>query len=94
MLKYLLFCLVLLNVLDALITNHLFSTDIATEGNPLLLPLVGQPVFIAVKVLGVLFAAFVLWDIGRRHHRGAQAAAGVFVLVYAVIVGWNTSLLV
>ena len=94
MLRYLMGILVLLNVLGAVLTHYLFRADIATEGNPVLLPLVGQPSFFAVKLLGVIFAAFVLWDIGSRRPALARSVASGFVLVYCGIVGWNFSLLV
>jgi hypothetical protein len=93
MLKYLLGILVLLNILDAVLTDYLFRAGIATEGNPLLLPLVGQPAFLLVKLLGVIFAALVLWDIGRRHPTLALWVSACFVAIYTGIVAWNFSLL-
>lgn len=84
--------LVLLNISDAILTHFLIHLDIAYEGNPLLNPLAGKPIFIVVKVVGVIFAAFVLKDIHRRRRRLALTVTAVFVLAYSIIVGWNASL--
>jgi len=90
--KILLSLLVLLNVADAITTQFLVRLNIAYEGNPLLGPFAGKPGFIAIKVIGVIFAVFILWDIHRRHPKLATAVTVVFILLYALIVGWNISL--
>lgn len=90
--KYLLGLLILFNIADGALTHFLVSFGLAREGNPFLLPLVGQPGFLVLKVAGVLFSALVLWDIYRRHPRLALVSTSCFVLGYGVIVLWNTSL--
>lgn len=93
-LKYLLIALILLNVLDAVLTERLIKLDIARESNPFLFGIVGEPAFIVLKVVGVLLCGLILWDIYRRHRRLALTSTSVFVAVYGGIVLWNLRLLI
>lgn len=92
--KYLLALLVLLNILDGVLTHLLVSLGLASEGNPFLLPLVGEPGFIVLKVVGVLLCAFILWDIYRRYPRLALVSTALFNIGYGIIVSWNLALLI
>ena len=93
-LKYLLGLLVLLNIADGVLTNALIESGIGREGNPFLVNVVGEPGFIAIKVLGAALAAFLLWDISRRHPRLARVATGGCLALYGGIVAWNSALLI
>ncbi len=90
--KYLLGLLILLNISDGVLTHFLVELGLAREGNPFLLPMVGEPGFIVLKVAGVLLCALILWDIYRRRPRLALMSTSCFVLGYGVIVLWNMSL--
>ena len=90
--KILLSSLVLLNILDAGITHILVWLGIACERNPFLERIVGEPVFMSLKLVGSLFCAVVLWDIHRRHPRLARGTTIVAVTAYSAIVLWNLSL--
>jgi hypothetical protein len=89
---YLLGSLVMLNIFDAVITHYLIQLGIATEGNPLLAPLLGEPSFFLVKIIGSLLAAFILWDVTRRYRALGIAATSCCVGAYSIIVLWNTSI--
>jgi hypothetical protein len=91
--KYLLGLLILFNISDGVLTHFLVELGLAREGNPFLLPVVGEPGFIVLKVAGVLLCALILWDIYRRRPRLALMSTSCFVLGYGVIVLWNMSLL-
>ncbi len=91
--KYILGILILLDVADAVLTNALVRLGIGIEANPLLLNLAGSSKFLIIKILGVLLAVFILWDIHRRKPRLAFWTAAVFILVYGGIVVWNLRLL-
>jgi len=91
-LKYLLGLLILLNIVDGLLTHFLTQVGIGREGNPFLVQIVGEPVFMIIKVVGVLVCALILWDIYRRHPRLALVSTSFFVISYATIVLWNLSL--
>ncbi len=91
--KYVLGVLILLDVADAVLTNALVRLDIGVEGNPLLSNLAGGSKFLIIKILGVLLAVFILWDVHRRNPKLAFWTAAVFVLVYGGIVAWNLRLL-
>jgi len=92
-LKYLLGALLLLNIADAVTTNFIIKLGLGREGNPFLLDVVGQPYFIVLKVAGVLFCCFILWDIHRRQPKLALAVTSCCVIAYAVIVSWNLAIL-
>ena len=90
--KYLLGLLVLLQVADGLLTHFLIRGGLGTEGNPLLVPLVGENTFLVLKVAGVLLCAFILWDVHRFRPKLAVIATSCFVCIFAGIVLWNASL--
>ena len=90
--KYLLSLLVIFVVGDGFITNFLVGNGIAREGNPFLVPLVGETGFIVLKVAGALLCALILWDVSRRYRRLALVVTSFCVLAYATIVLWNLSL--
>ena len=90
--KYLLGLLILLNISDGVLTHYLVELGLAREGNPFLLPIVGEPGFIVLKVVGVLLCALILWDIYRRRPKLALTSTSCFVFGYGVIVLWNMSL--
>lgn len=90
--KYLLGLLVLLNISDGLLTYFLIRLGLGREGNPFLLGLVHQPAFIIIKIVGVLLAVLILWDIYRRHPKLALWSTSCFVSLYGVIVLWNLGL--
>ncbi|GAI87899.1 unnamed protein product, partial [marine sediment metagenome] len=47
--------------------------------------------FLAIKVVGVLLAALILWDIYKHRPKLARISSLCFVGLYAGIVGWNLS---
>jgi hypothetical protein len=82
-----------LDIGDGILTNILIKRGIAREANPYLLDIAGESGFLVLKVVGVLMAAAILWDIHRRYPRVAFWTAFVFLLVYCGIVAWNGRLL-
>lgn len=86
---YLLGALVFLVIADGLISRFLVTAKIGREANPFLQGLVGQDVFLWIKVLGVLFCAFILWDIYKQWPRLAKVSSLCFVVIYSGIVLWN-----
>ena len=90
--KYLLALLVIFEISDGVLTHFLIEGGIAREGNPFLQPLVGEAGFLALKVVGVLLCALILWDIYKRYPRVALISTSCFVAIYGVIVLWNLSL--
>jgi len=85
--------MVVLGAMDGIITRFLISSGLAYEGNSLLKPLVGEHIFIPVKVVGAAAAAFLFWDIHRRHPRLALVVTSCVVAAYAGIVLWNFAIL-
>ena len=89
--RYLLSLLILLNIADAVLTNIVVGHGLGNEGNPFLLGLVGEPIFIILKIVGALVCAFILWDIHRRHPRLAFLSTSVCVAFYIAVVTWNST---
>ena len=77
-----------------MVTNILIRNDIAWESNPFLKGLAGGYGLIIVKIIGVLVAALILWDVHRRHPRTAFWMGVAFTLIYVAIVIWNLRLLI
>ena len=82
-----------MDLADGILTNALIQRGIAQEGNPVLMNIAGGTRFLIIKVLGILLAAFILWDIHRRHPRLAFWTSSAVLLIYAGIVAWNLHLL-
>ena len=89
--KYLLGLLIVFEIADGVLTHFLITDGLAREGNPFLLPLVGETNFLILKVAGVLLCALILWDIYGRWPKVALTTTACFVTLYAVIVLWNVS---
>jgi hypothetical protein len=92
--KFLLGTLIGLVILDGVLTEFLVGQGAAREANPFLRPLVGDIGFMALKVVGALLCAFILWDVHRHFPRVAVIATWIAVIGYAFIVVWNASLII
>ncbi len=92
--KYLLSLLVVLVTSDGLLTNFLLRDGLVREGNPFLQTIVGDTGFLILKVVGALLCALILWDIHKRYPKLAIISTSCFVVFYAAIVLWNSSILV
>jgi len=87
--KYLLSLLVGFTVADGLLTYFLIRHGLGREGNPLLLPLLGDDSFLTIKLVGTILCVLILWDIYKHFPRLALVSTSCFVVLYAVIVIWN-----
>ena len=90
--KYLLGLLVIFEVSDGLLTYFLVGRGLAREGNPFLMPYVGESNFLIIKVVGALICALLLWDIHKRFPRVAVTVASMAMGFYALVVLWNLSI--
>ena len=90
---YLLIILVCLVVIDGLITEYLIDGGNASEANPFLASLVGEPAFMIIKAAGALFCALVLLDVYRHFPKTAIITTWIAVAGYLGIVLWNFSLI-
>jgi hypothetical protein len=84
----------LLDIADGILTNILIQKDIAHEGNPFLKNVAGDTGLLIVKIVGILIAVLILWDIHRRYPRLAFWTSAAFLAVYGGIVVWNSRLLI
>ena len=91
-LKYLLGLLVGFEILDGIMSHFLIRGGLAREGNPFLLPLVGETNFLVIKVVGVFICALILWDIYKRARKLALISASIFVTFYGGLVLWSSGL--
>ena len=92
-LKYILAVLILMVIADGVLTNILIQKDIAREANPFQVGIAGDKGLIILKIVGILLAVVILWDIYRRSPRLSFWVSTVFLLVYSGIVAWNLHLL-
>lgn len=89
--RRLLAALIALVVSDGVITHFLISNGLGWEANPFLRNLVGHENFLVIKVVGVLLAVFILWDIYKHWPRLAVISSWCFVGLYSGIIAWNLS---
>ena len=85
--------LVLLVVADGFLTNILVGHGIAREWNPVLEQLAGKGILVAVKILGGIVCALVIWDIRRHSPKLGTIVAYATTAMYALIDIWNVTLL-
>ena len=90
--KYLLAAMMGLVIADGLITQFLVDGGIATEGNPIMRPLVDDIWFIIVKALGAILCSLILWDIYKRRAKLALISTSCIAGCYGIIVIWNLHL--
>jgi len=87
--RYLLGALVALVIADGVITEFIILNGLGRESNPFLKNIVGDSIFLTLKILGAVLCAVILRDIHRRYPRLAIAATCCFVALYSIIVLWN-----
>jgi len=90
--KYLLGLLAGFTIADGLLTYFLIRYGLAREGNPFLVPIVGEDNFMVLKVVGTILCVIILWDIYKRFPKLALISTSFFVVAYGVIVIWNFGL--
>jgi len=90
--KYLLGLFIGFEVLDGVMSHFLIRSGLGREGNPFLVPLVGETNFLVIKVVGAFLCALILWDIYKRLPRVALIATSFFVVLCGAIVLWNSGL--
>jgi hypothetical protein len=89
--KYLLGILVVLVVLDGILTRFLIDGNLAREGNPLLAGIVGEDIFMVLKIAGAMLCALILWDVYKRYPRIGRIVTWCGVVFYSGIILWNSS---
>ena len=86
---YVLMLLFTLMLADALITEYLVNSGLASEGNPFMQGPLSGGYFMPVKIIGAWLSALILASIHRHNPKLAAAVAWAFVVVYCVTVYWN-----
>ncbi|MFC1907993.1 DUF5658 family protein [Chloroflexota bacterium] len=76
-------------VADGLISKFIVEHGFAREGNPLLQIWVGENTFLALKLLGAILIAIILWDIYKQNPKLSYISTVLFVISYTAIVFWN-----
>ncbi|MBN1376342.1 MAG: hypothetical protein JXA01_09315 [Dehalococcoidia bacterium] len=78
---------------DGLITQVFVSNGLVKEANPLMMPLISEGSFLAVKLLGIAAVLLLLWLIYTRFPRMALSAASCISAFYIIVVTWNFTVL-
>ncbi len=89
---YLLVTLVSFIIIDGLLTQYFVPRGDFKEANSFMEPLVGQPSFLIIKIVGALLCAVLLWDIHRRFPKVGLIATWIAVIGCGAVVLWNVSL--
>ena len=87
--KYLLGLLTGFVISDGLLSYFLIERGLAREGNPFLVPIVGEGNFMVLKVVGAILCVIILWDIYKRFPKLALISTSCLVVICGVIVIWN-----
>jgi hypothetical protein len=89
---YLVLLFVLLEALDAVITNWAVSTGIVREGNPLLTQMAGGGSFIILKLMGAGLSAITLLALYKYFPRLSLTAATIISFYYTAVLVWNSGI--
>jgi len=76
-------------VADGLMSQFLVTGGYGSEGNPLLMSLVGGESFLAIKIAAALLVTLFLWIKYNTNPRLVYTVAVVALLFYTTIVYWN-----
>ena len=87
--RYMLYVLFGLIVVDGILSNFLISQNLGREANPFLQTLVGGEQFLLIKVCGSLVAMIILWNIYTKRPKLAFISSLCFIAFYTVVVCWN-----
>jgi hypothetical protein len=90
---FLAFSLVLLNVADVVLTKVVLAHG-GREANPLVRPIIDHSVAPLVVKCGIAVLVGWLLMISPPERRLVDRATAVVVVIYAVVVGWNLSLVI
>jgi hypothetical protein len=74
---------------DCFSTRYFVSQGLASEGNPVMAPIVGDWTFIVLKLVGTAIAGFLLWRIYNRHKKVGLASLFVALASYTYIIVHN-----
>jgi hypothetical protein len=83
---YTLFCLV---VVDGLLTQFLVTGGYGEEVNPFMRAWISHGGFLAIKISGAFLATLMLWIKYNARPKPVYAITVAFLVFYAVIVFWN-----
>ncbi len=83
---------VLLEILDALMTNWAINAGIVREGNPLLTQMAGGWSFMLLKFTGAGLSAITLLALHKYFPRLSLAAAAIISVYYTAVLLWNSGI--
>jgi len=87
--RYTLYTLFGIIVADGLISQFLVTGGYGSEGNPLLMSLVGGESFLGIKIAGAFLATLFLWVKYNANPKLVNTVAVVALAFYTTIVYWN-----
>jgi hypothetical protein len=87
--RYTLYVLFGIIVADGLLSQFLVTGGYGSEGNPLLMSLVGGESFLGIKIAGAFLATLFLWIKYNARPRLVNTVAVVALAFYTAIVYWN-----
>jgi hypothetical protein len=91
--KYLIYSLISLEVLDGAVTHWSVRRGLVQEGNPLMASIAGDWNFLILKAAGAALSAVVLWRLYQHFPRIALTVTSSIMVFYGVVLAWNSSIL-
>ncbi|AKG54245.1 hypothetical protein DGWBC_1618 [Dehalogenimonas sp. WBC-2] len=85
--------LILVQAVDALMTQSLVTVGLVKESNPFVSNMIGSGLFIPLKIAGLIISSAVLWWIYRRLPRICMIILLSMLLFYNGVLFWNMSVL-
>jgi hypothetical protein len=89
---YIVLLFVLLEILDASMTNWAVTAGIVREGNPLLTQMAGGWNFLLLKLIGAGLSAITLLTLYKHFPRLSLAAASIISIYYTAVLVWNSGM--
>lgn len=87
--RYTLYTLFGVIVADGLISQFLVTTGYGSEGNPLLMSMVGSGAFLDIKISGAFLVTLFLWTKHNTKPRLVSTVAVTALVIYTAILLWN-----
>ena len=87
--RYTLYALFGTIVADGIISQFLVTGGYGSEGNPLLMSLVGGEPFLGIKIAGAFLATLLLWIKYNDRPKLVYTVTVVALAFYTIIVYWN-----
>ena len=78
---------------DAIITQIYVSSGYVSEGNPLMVPLIKNGMFLPEKTVSIIISVFLIYLLTKFSQKIATRAAISVIYLYSAVLIWNYAVL-